>query len=93
MSLDSEHWCTNHNFKETYFDIIENCAFDVKLNRTETIITDVSVKNIITSRNTQNIRVGSDILIIQSGSMVREKVIKTRNHVIIPKFCGLNASH
>ena len=85
-SLDSEHWCSNPNLNEAYLEIIENCAFDVKLNRTETIITDVRAKDIITSRNTRNIRVGSDISIIQNGTTVRGEVIKIRNHVVIPQF-------
>ena len=63
-SLDGNDWCTNPNLKEVYSEMIDNCAFDVKLKRTDTIITDVRTKEIITSRNTRNIRVGLDISII-----------------------------
>ena len=45
-----------------------------------------SLKDIITTRNTRNIRVGSDISIIQNGTTVRGEILKIRNHVVIPQF-------
>jgi hypothetical protein len=62
------------------------CAFDLKLKDTNTILTNVLAKDIITSRLTRNIRVGSDISVKHNASMVRGEIIKVRDHVVIPQF-------
>jgi hypothetical protein len=85
-SLDCNLWNTNSSLKDAFLEMDTECAFDLKLKDTNTILTNVLAKDIITSRLTRNIRVGSDISVKHNASMVRGEIIKVRDHVVIPQF-------